>query len=119
MTWDKKGNVKTIMVKGKEYQVVSQIFGSHALRGQMTQCWDVQHDSVNYIINDSWIDTEHQQNEINTLEKLCSINGILTLVAGEDVPVGKGKVDCTLTQPDDGDSLETRVHCRLLMMPVG
>ena len=36
MTWDKKGNVKTIMVKGKEYQLVSQIFGSHALRGHMT-----------------------------------------------------------------------------------
>ena len=65
---------------------------------------------------DSWIYTAHQWSKLDILKELEGIEGVLTLVTGEDVHPPNGKDDCTLAQPDS--QYEVRVHCRLVMTPV-
>lgn len=42
MVPDVEGHVVKIMVEGKEYDICDQLFKSQALRGCVTQCWQVQ-----------------------------------------------------------------------------
>lgn len=116
MVIDKAENVVKICVGGLDYKVIAPLFKSQTLRGRATQCWHVERDGKKYIIKDSWIDRSRQQNETDFLTLLDSLEGVPDLIAGEDVKLPSGDLDCTL--PRTGQNVEARVHRRLVLSPV-
>ncbi|KIM77878.1 hypothetical protein PILCRDRAFT_11564, partial [Piloderma croceum F 1598] len=90
-------------------------------------CWHVEKDGQEYVIKDSWIHEGRTSSEIDVLKYIANIQGVPTLIAGEDVTYPGVLTDnCNSTIIDSTklcrvglDYEEARLHRRILMQPVG
>jgi hypothetical protein len=121
MECDEDGNTKSLIVDGKKYQVVEELFKSQFLMG-----WRVSRSEggiVNeFVVKDSWVDVGRTQSEIKMLtriheDRLCQGQG------REDVRVPTGShfaIDSTARRRALAKGQEEeKVHRWLLMGPVG
>jgi hypothetical protein len=132
---DMDGKAISITIGGKKFEVIEELFMSDSMRGRGTRCWRVAREGMIlkvYVLKDSWADVRRMQSEIETLklieEKgLCEGKIVPRLVLGEDVCVRTGTdskpvyiKDSTARRRDPAvKHADERVHCRLLMEPVG
>jgi serine/threonine protein kinase len=131
MQQDSNNEITSIQCSGIKYDVVGLIFRSQTLRGRATQCWHVQKDGKKYVIKDSWCQKTRNFNEIDRLKDIREVQGVPTLIGGEDVRISPGVVDSTnlirkgLTIYDPKSRKrsgivikEERLHRRIVMTPV-
>ena len=109
----------TIEVQSKMYEIIRRIFYNFVLCGWGTICWHVHCLKKDYVIKDSWTHKSHLNCEADILIKIRRLKGVLQLIVAWTVQIG-GSDDRTdlrcLSLPSSGD---IRVHCWLLMQPVG
>ena len=109
----------TIKVGSTTYEVIRWIFYNFVICGRGTVCWHVLRDRKNYVIKDLWTHESRLNCEADILRKIQGLKGTPQLIAAWTVQIG-GSDDRTdirhlsLSSPSD-----VRVHCRLLMEPVG
>lgn len=110
--------VISITVGQKEYEVIEILFRSETLRGRGTHCFRVKRGGQQYVIKDCWIQTGRAHSEIEILGKIAGVQGVPTLIYGEDLKLPCGKMDSTNLHRDGMKYDEERIHRRLLMQPV-
>ena len=132
---DDEGKATSITAGGTKYKVEEVLFKSESLSGRATRCWHVSRMEglirKLYVIKDSWVDTRRTHSEIDTLKLiqdkgLCPGRGVPQLIHGEDVQVPCGIDSIPIFCTDDtsrrrvgDDTAESRIHCRLVLGPVG
>ena len=108
-----------IYVESTAYNVINQIFYNFVIHGRGTACWHVCRDKKNYVIKDSWTHVSCLSREADILSKIWELKGVPQLIVAWTVQIGGSDVWTDVRRWSLSSSSDIRVHCQLLMQPVG
>ncbi|KAJ6449718.1 hypothetical protein C8R47DRAFT_1230544 [Mycena vitilis] len=121
----KIGDHRFIEVDGIRYQIIKTLFISDVVRGRGTVCWHARHGDKDFVIKDTWADDSRPHTEADILRMAEDIEGVPKVIA--DVIVKVNGVEgstrtlrsniAAATRGTTGDTIETRVHRRLVLTP--
>ncbi|KAJ6511329.1 hypothetical protein C8R47DRAFT_1094689 [Mycena vitilis] len=118
----KTGDHRFIEVDGIQYQIIKTLFISDVVRGRGTVCWHARHGGKDFVIKDTWADDSRTHIEAEILRMAEDVEGVPKVVADVIVKVN-GVEGNTHTLRSNisklDDSIETRVHRRLVLTPFG
>ena len=85
ITSGSKANV--VYCNGHEYSVIDTLFANNMIQGRATICWHAKRGKDDYVIKDSWPNTQRTQSEYQFLEKVAELGimGVPVLVEHEDL----------------------------------
>jgi len=114
------GHIVAVECENRRFKVLKRIHALLTLFGRGTQVWIVAHNGVRYIMKDSWVREDHNNNEVAHLRKMTSheeLKGrVPTLICGGDVVVN-GLKDST--QRYRIACCTHRIHRRIVTSPIG
>ncbi|KAJ6499653.1 hypothetical protein C8R47DRAFT_295054 [Mycena vitilis] len=111
-----------IEVAGVEYEIIKTLFISDVVRGRGTVCWHARHGDRDFVIKDTWADDSRPHTEAEILRIAHGVEGVPKVIA--DVIVKTNGVEGstrTLRSTIDklDNTVETRVHRRIVLTPLG
>ena len=114
------GHIIAVECENRHFKVLKRIHALLTLFGWGTQVWIVSHNGVRYIMKDSWVREDRNNNEVAHLRKMMShkeLKGcVLMLICSGDVVVN-GLKDST--QRYWIAHCTHRIHCRIVTSPIG
>jgi hypothetical protein len=123
MECDEEGNVVSIWVNKKVFNVFRRIYALQALVGRGTKVWIVTRLDQYYILKDSWIQSGRVESEMNFLDAMArhpSLTGrIPKLVEGEDLQIGNHEDSTEWYRSGIGLVDQHRTHRRHVTEPIG
>jgi hypothetical protein len=114
------GHIVAVECENRRFEVLKRIHALPTLFGRGTQVWIVAHKGIRYIMKDSWVREDRNNNEVAHLRKMLSHkelkDRVPTLICGGDVVVNGFKDS---TQRYRSARCTHRIHRRIVTSPVG
>ncbi len=114
------GHIIAVECENRRFKVLKRIHALPTLFGRGTQVWIVAHNGIRYIMKDSWVLEDRNNNEARHLRRMVThkeLEGhVPTLICGGDVVIN-GFNDST--QHYRSGSCTHRIHRRIVTSPIG
>ena len=114
------GHIVAVECENRRFEILKRIHALPSLFGRGTQVWIVAHNGVRYIMKDSWVREDRNNNEVCHLRKMIphkELKGrVPTLICGGDVVIGGFKDS---TQRYRSPRRTHRIHRRIVTSPIG
>ena len=114
------GQIATVECGNRRFKVLKRIHALPVLFGRGTQVWVVSHNGIRYIMKDSWVREDRNNNEVMHLHRILTHNELKgrvpTLICGGDVVINGFKDS---TQHYQTARCTHRIHRRIVTSPVG
>ena len=114
------GRIVAVECENRRFEVLKRIHALPTLFGRGTQVWIVAHKGIRYIMKDSWVREDRNNNELAHLRKMVAHKELKyrvpTLICGGDIFVSGFKDS---TQRYRSARCTHRIHRRIVTSPVG
>ena len=114
------GHIVAVECENRRFKVLKRIHALPTLFGRGTQVWIVVHNGIRYIMKDSWVLEDRNNNEVRHLRRMAThkeLEGrVPTLICGGDVVINGFKDS---TQRYQSGSCTHRIHRRIVTSPIG
>ena len=114
------GHIIAVECENRHFKVLKRIHALPTLFGRGTQVWIVAHNGIRYIMKDSWVREDRNNNEVGHLRRMIThkdLKGrVPTLICGGDVVINGFKDS---TQRYRTARCTHRIHRRIVTSPIG
>ena len=114
------GHIVAVKCENRHFEILKRIHALPTLFGRGTQVWIVVHNGIKYIMKDSWVPEDRNNDEVRHLRRMMThkeLKGrVPTLICGGDVVIN-GLKDSTRRYR--GPRCTHRIHRCIVTSPIG